>query len=343
MDVRVSLLSTLSRALAPSGFEDRVRNLIADELTSMGYEPNVDRLGNLYVTLGEKRPLMVVAAHMDEVGFVVRYVEDSGFLRLTALGGVNASVAQGHEVVVLGGKGEVEGIIGSTPPHLQTGVQQKEVTVDDLFVDVCASSREEVLSRGVTIGSPVCFAPRFVDWGDCVAGKALDDRVGCYVLLEALREGVNPSVGTVVAAFTVQEETGLRGALALAHKFDPDYAVALEGTIANDVPGTPPDRVVTRMGLGPALRVMDRTIVASVELLNHLKSLAENAGVPYQLQISPYSGTDAGGFTHHGAASTAVSVPVRYIHSPVSVAKKSDIEHAVAIVKMLVENPWPRR
>lgn len=332
-------LARLVRALGPSGFEDRVRAVIAEEVASMGFDARVDGLGNLYVALGSGRPMLVLAAHMDEVGFVVRHVEDSGFLRLAALGGITASAVQGHEVVVLGEKGDVPGILGATPPHLRE--QQRELTVEDLYADIGASSAEEAARAGVGVGSPVAFAPRFSDWGEYVAGKALDDRVGCYALLEALRGSSGPRVGTVVVAFTVQEEVGLRGASALAHELKPDYAVAVEGTIANDTPGTPPDRVVTRVGRGPAIRVMDRSIVASQRLVKHVRSLAEGLGLPYQLQLSPYSGTDAGGFVHAGAAATAVSVPVRYIHSPVSLAKKSDVDHTVQLLRALIENPPP--
>ncbi|MEZ0345211.1 MAG: M42 family metallopeptidase [Infirmifilum sp.] len=339
--MNIELLASLSRELGPPGFEARVRELIAAELRGMGFEPSVDRVGNLYLTFGEGRPVVVVAAHMDEVGFLVRHIEDSGFLRVAALGGVSAGSLQGHAVTVMGSKGTVPGVIGSTPPHLQSGAPPREPTVEDLFIDIGAPSRDEVLARGVSIGTPATFAPRFEDWGGYIAGKALDDRVGCFALIEALRGYRGPEVGTVVVAFTVQEEVGLRGALALAHRFEPDYAVAVEGTIANDVPGTPPDRVVTKVGQGPALRVMDRTVVASEGLLSHIRRLAERAGIPYQLQISPYSGTDAGGFLHVGAAATAISVPVRYIHSPVSVAGKSDVQHTIELLRELLESPWP--
>ena len=334
-----SLLSRLARALGPPGFENRVRAVIAEELAKVGYEAKTDAVGNLYVTLGSGRPLLVLAAHMDEVGFLVRHVEDSGFLRVVALGGVNAAVAQGHEVVAMGEKGDVPGIVGATPPHLREG-QPRELTVEDLYVDVGASSAEEVARLGVGVGTPVAFAPSFSDWGEYVVGKALDDRVGCYALLETLRGCGGPERGTVVVAFTVQEEVGLRGASALAHELKPDYAIAVEGTIANDTPGTPPDRVVTRVGRGPAIRVMDRTIVASQKLLKHVKGLAEKLGVPHQLQLSPYSGTDAGGFAQVGAAVTAVSVPVRYIHAPISLAKKSDIDYVVSLLRAVIENPW---
>lgn len=339
--MNASRLSKLVRALGPSGFEERVKALIVEELAGMGYEAKTDAVGNVYVALGSGRPLLALAAHMDEVGFLVRHVEESGFLRVVALGGVNAASAQGHEVVVMGEKGEVPGIVGVTPPHLREA-QPRELTVEDLYVDVGAASAEEAARAGVSVGAPVAFAPSFSDWGEYVSGKALDDRVGCYALLEVLRECSWPERGTVVFAFTVQEEVGLRGASALAHELKPDYAIAVEGTIANDTPGTPPDRVVTRVGKGPAIRVMDRTIIASQKLLKHVKGIAEKLGVPHQLQLSPYSGTDAGSFAQVGSAATAVSVPVRYIHAPVSLAKKSDIDYAVSLLKAIVEDPWPQ-
>lgn len=339
--VNVSLLASLAETPGPSGFESRVKELIARELAEIGYNTTTDHVGNLYVTLGKGRPMLVIAAHMDEVGLLVKYIEDNGFLRVVALGGLTPNTIQGCEVTIMGEKGDLPGIIGATPPHVKESVP-RELTVDDLYIDIGAASRDDAFQKGITVGSPVAFSVRLKDWGEFIASKALDDRIGCYALLETLKEAEEPEKGTVVVAFTVQEEVGLRGASALAHWLEPDFAVAVEGTIANDTPGTPADRVVTRIGLGPALRVMDRTILASQSLLNHIKQLAANAGVPYQLQISPYSGTDAGGFLHRGVAVTAISVPVRYIHAPVSLAKKFDVDNTVLLVKELLNNPWPR-
>ncbi|MEM1509785.1 MAG: M20/M25/M40 family metallo-hydrolase [Thermofilaceae archaeon] len=339
--MNISLLASLAEIPGPSGFESRVKEFIVRKLAEIGYNATTDHVGNLYVTLGRGRPMLVIAAHMDEVGLLVKYVEDSGFLRIVALGGLIPNTIQGCEVTIMGEKGDLPGVIGATPPHVKEGVP-RELTVDDLYIDIGASSREEAFHRGVTVGSPVAFSVRLKDWGDFVASKALDDRIGCYTLLEALKEAEEPEKGTIVVAFTVQEEVGLRGASALAHWLEPDFAIAVEGTIANDTPGTPADRVVTRIGLGPALRVMDRTILASQSLLNHVKQLAVNAKVPYQLQISPYSGTDAGGFLHRGAAITAISVPVRYIHAPVSLVKKCDVDNTVSLIKELLNNPWPK-
>ncbi len=339
--MNTQLLSKLVNAPAPSGFEDAVRDIIVEELAEMGFEPQTDQLGNTYVVLGEGRPLMLLAAHMDEVGFMVTSIDQAGFLRITPLGGLRASTLPGTEVVVLAGEKLLPGIIGAEPPHTARG-QQQEVTFDSLYVDIGASSQEEAASMGVEKGTPLTFVGNFRDWGRHVSGKALDDRLGCYVLLEALRGAEPPPSGSIAVAFTVQEEVGTRGAAALASLLRPNFGVSVEGTIANDIPGVGETKRVTRMGGGAAIRLMDRTILASPRLVRHLRGLASEVGVEYQLQLSPYSGTDAGRFLLEGAETAGVAVPARYIHSPVALALKSDIEATVALLRALLRDPWPR-
>ncbi|MEM0335276.1 MAG: M42 family metallopeptidase [Thermofilum sp.] len=336
----MSLLSRLVNAPAPSGFEERVREIIFEELEEMGFEPVVDSLGNVYVILGDGRPLMVIAAHMDEVGFVVRHIDEKGFLRVAPLGGVSPEVALGKEVIVMGAKEDVFGVFGAQPPHGK-GSAQVPLAFEDLFIDIGASSREEAHAMGVNVGTPVSFVGNYREAGGRVIGKALDDRVGCYALLEALRNAKAVEEGSVAVAFTVQEEVGLRGASVLAHELEPNYAIAVEGTIANDIPGVPEDRSITVTGKGPAIRVVDRGIIASTRLVSHIRQLAEERSIPYQLQVSPYSATDSGSFITRGAETSAISVPVRYIHTPASVAFKKDIDLAVQLLRLIIENPWP--
>jgi len=336
--IDVQLLSKLVNAPAPSGFEDMVRGIIVEALEDAGFEPQSDQLGNTYVVLGEGRPLMILAAHMDEVGFIVRYVDERGFLRIIPLGGVRAQMLPGSEVVVIGEK-LIPGIIGSEPPH--TGGQAQQVTFENLYVDIGVSSREEAEELGVKPGTPLTFAGNFRDWGRRVSGKALDDRIGCYALIEALRGASAPATGSVVVAFTVQEEVGTRGAAALASSLNPNFGVAVEGTIANDTPGVAEDKIVTRLGGGAAIRLLDRSMIASRRLAGHLVELAESNSIRYQVQVSPYGGTDAGRFLVAGAETAGVSVPSRYIHSPVSLADKLDVEEAVKLLRLVMENPWP--
>jgi len=335
----IEILRKLSSVPGPSGFESRIRALISDLLTEWGFHYEVDRLGNLYVKVGEGRPVTAIAAHMDEVGFIVRHVTRDGFLRVAPLGGINPSAAIGSQVVVLGRKRDLYGVVGATPPHLLKNAEQRQVSIEDLFVDIGALSHEEVLKAGVTVGTPIAFWAEFHDLGSCVAGRAFDDRAGCAVLLEALKRAGGPRCGTVFVVFTVQEEVGLIGSSAAAQRIMPDCAVAVEGTIASDVPGVPEHEWVTRLGSGPAIRVMDKTLVACSQLVEHIRSLAESHGIPYQLQLSPKSGTDAGSFVRIGAASTAVSVPCRYVHSPVAVASKSDLENTASLLRLLIDSP----
>lgn len=335
-----SLLQKLVNALGPSGFEEQVREVIIKTLEALGYEPIVDSIGNVYVILGEGKPSIVLAAHMDEVGVMARFVDENGFIRFVPLGGLNPLSIIGHEVILLGEKGEVRGVVGSNPPHVQ-GQAQPVPSIEDLFIDVGAASRQEVQELGIAPGTPGTFSPNFKENEKLVFGKALDDRLGCYVLLKALEEATPSGNGSVVIAFTVQEEVGLRGASVLAKNIEPNFAIAIEGTIANDVPFSTPDKVVTRIGGGPALRVMDRSIIGSSRLLAHVKGLLAKRSLPYQLQLSPYSATDSGSFALWGAEATAISIPVRYIHAPISIALKSDIELTVEALKAVINNPFP--
>ncbi len=333
----VRLLGELSEANGAPGFEDQVRELIAREVEGHVDELRVDRLGNLVAVKGEGRPRVMVAAHMDEVALMVRHVEDSGFIKFVALGGVSPHVLVGQEVVVEGSRGRVYGVVGSRPPHLRD--QAKELRIDDLYIDVGAESRDEVRELGVGVGDFAFFSSNFRVLGDdCVMGKAFDDRVGCAVLIEVLK-GLGELEGSVHGVFTVQEEVGCRGAAVAAYAIEPDVAVVLEGTIAADTPDVPAFKAVTRLGAGPAVRVMDASMIADRRLLKFVVSVAEELGIPYQLQISPTSGTDAGRIhlARAGAPSTVISVPCRYIHSPRSIARLSDIERTIELVRAVVE------
>ncbi len=331
----INLLKELSETVGPPGFEDRVRGVILRELSEIGYRYHIDNIGNVYVKIGEGKPVTLVTAHMDEIGFITRYVTDSGFIKVTNLGGVNIQASIGREVVVMARRRDIYGVIGSTPPHLLR--DQKKLTIGDLFVDIGVSTREEAENLGVEPGTPITYRGYFRDLGDSVIGKAFDDRVGCFVLLEALRRCSPRGEGTFYIAFTVQEEVGTRGASAIAHRVMPDYGIAIEGTIANDVPGVQAEEWVTQLGRGPALRVMDATIIGERKLVEKIREVAESNGIRYQLQLSPRSGTDAARFILAGAAATAISVPIRYIHSQVSLARKKDIEETIRLLRALLE------
>lgn len=339
----IELLQRLSEAFGPSGFEDEVREIVTAVVTPLVDDVRVDRLGNVIATKrGRRAQVLLLDAHMDEVGFLVAYIESEGFLRLSPLGGWDARVLPAHAVTVAGRDGrKVRGVIGSLPPHVTSESERsKAFKLEELFVDVGAGSRAEAEDLGIEVGSP-CVAgypfERLSD--DLVMGKAFDDRAGCTVavgVLDSLRETETDL--TVVCAFTTSEELGLRGARTVANQVAPDIAIALEGTTAVDIPGVIGARRLASMGSGPAVTVADRSIVASRQIVTLLEEVAAKSGIPYQRKLPGGGGTDAGAIQTAGAGALVgvVSVPCRYIHAPFSLLRPSDLEAAVRLVTAFV-------
>ncbi|MCI0634781.1 MAG: M42 family metallopeptidase, partial [Actinobacteria bacterium] len=315
------LLRRLSEAFGPSGFEDEVRDILTEVVTPLVDEIRVDKLGNLIATKrGRSDRVLLLDAHMDEVGFLVSYIEDNGFLRLHPLGGWDARVLPAHAVTVKGRDGQrIRGVIGTLPPHITAEAERSKAhRLEDLFVDIGASSRAAAESLGVEVGSPCAPGYPFEQLDDdLVMGKAFDDRAGCTVavgVLDALRD--HESDMTLVCAFPVSEELGLRGAQTVAHQIRPDVALALEGTTAVDVPGVGGARKLASMGAGPAVTIADRSIVASRQVLTLLEEVAAKEDIPYQRKLPGGGGTDAGAIqtSGDGVLVGVVSVPCRYIH-----------------------------
>ncbi len=335
----VEVLRALSEAFGPSGFEDEVRGQIRQMVEPLVDEVAVDTLGNLIATKrGSGDRTLMLDAHMDEIGFMVTWVEDGGFLRFTTIGGWDARIVPAHAVTIRTDHGTyVRGMIGTAPPHiLRPEDRDKPFKIEDLFIDVGARSAEEVTAMGIRIGSPAVISYGFQRLGeDVVMGKAFDDRAGCAVVvraLEALRD--ETTAVTVVAAFTVQEEVGLRGAQTAAYHIDPDIAIALEGTIAADMPGVPAARQPTRQGQGPSIRIMDSGMIGMPRVIRALAETAEQESIRFQYQVPAPGGTDAGAIhrSRAGVLAGAVSLPCRYIHSPYATLRLSDLEEAVRLI-----------
>lgn len=339
----VELLERLSNAHGAPGHEDEVRGLIRETVEPWVDEVRADALGNLIVTKrGRRDDVLLLDAHMDEVSFLVSYVTDDGFLRLTPLGGWDARVLPAHAVTVICRDGaKARGVIGSLPPHVLSESDRKQaVKIEQLFVDVGASSRDEVEAMGIDVGSPCVPAYPFERLGDdLVMGKAFDDRAGCTVALKTLEALSDADLDlTVVAAFTTSEEVGLRGARTAAFQIAPKVALALEGTTATDVPGVEGPKRASSMGKGPAITVADRSLVANPGVVRLLEELATKEGVPHQRKLPGFGGTDAGAIhtTGAGALCGVVSVPCRYIHTPLSLLRPSDLEATVRLTTAFV-------
>jgi len=336
-------LEPLSNAVGVSGAEEEVRQIIRDALGDHVDEMREDALGNLLVlkrgTGPEPRPRVMLAAHMDEVGMmVVGYTGDGG-LKFRAVGGLDARVLAGAQVQV--GPDHIPGIIGLKPIHLLERDERERIPkIENLVIEIGASSKDEA-KKAVRLGERATFLTRYQELGPTVTGKAFDDRAGCAVLIELLQG--EPLPFDLYGAFTVQEEVGLRGARVAAYAIEPDAAFVLEGTIADDLPRKEDVSPTTALGKGPAITVMDRSFIADKRLLRLLFDTAEALGIPTQIKQPGIGGTDAGAIhiTREGIPSAAVSVPCRYIHSPVAMLNLTDFQQTVRLMRAALERWTP--
>ncbi|MFC1714264.1 M42 family metallopeptidase [Candidatus Poribacteria bacterium] len=325
------LLEKLSNAAGVSGYETEIRQVIRDELSSHVDELYTDSIGNLFaVKKGDTgSPKVMVAAHMDEVGLFIDSVDGNGFVKFRKIGGIDDRVLLSQRVYI--GEKKSPGVVGVKPIHLKKPSDRgKVVGSDDMFIDVGAASKEEG-EKVAKAEDTAIFATKFSQSGDILRGKAFDDRAGCGVLIELLKKS-HPF--TLYGAFTVQEELGLRGARIAAYALDPDYGFALEGTTAGDTPTKRDVSPSTNMGAGPAITIMDRSFVSNRRLVDLLVDTAKKEEIPYQFKRTITGGTDAGAIhqARGGVPSVTVSVPVRYIHAPVSMMRLSDFENTVELM-----------
>lgn len=324
-------LERLSNACGVTGRESEVRELMVQLMKPFADEIVVDKLENVIaIKKGKKNSAKIMlAAHMDEVGLMVKTITKEGFLQFTKMGGIDDRILPAQKVVVLSRKGALPGIIGSKPPHIQKEEERKKIIAsDELFIDVGAESKEDALALGVSIGDPVAFDIKYVRLGrDVVMGKAFDNRAGCVTMIEALRM-LEKTNCTVCAVGTVQEEVGLRGAGTAAFGVDPDVAIALDVTISGDVPGVRELDTSVKMGKGPALTISDTGLITHPKVLRWLIDSAEEEKIPFQLESGLLGSTDAARIylTRQGILSGSISIPTRYIHSPVGMLSLKDIE-----------------
>lgn len=327
------MLKKLTDAFGVSGYEKEVRDVIKDEVKDSG-EVFVDKLGNLIVHKKGNGKKVMLAAHMDEVGFIVTTIKDDGRIKFAPVGGIDARILVSKRVVF--GRTKVKGVIGYKPIHLQSeGERNDPVNVKDLFIDIGATSKDEVL-KSIKPGDYATFESEYVEMVKYIKAKALDDRVGCAILIDILKENYNLDLYCV---FTVQEEVGLRGATVAAYKIEPEIGLVIEGTTCADFVKDDKD-FVTETGKGPAISVMDSSSITNEKLLNRILKVAEENGIPYQIRRGNVGGNDAGAIhkTKSGIITASISVPTRYIHSPISMVHKDDYEYTLKLVKKVLES-----
>ncbi len=346
-DEALSFLKELCEAFGPPGFEDEVLRMVKEYGSRFADEVKRDNLGSLILVKGgsSSGPKVLIAGHADEVGFIVTGITKEGYVKFHALGGWWDQVLLSQRVVIKTRKGLVHGVIASKPPHLLKDEERNKVVKRDaMFIDVGATSKEEVEQLGVRIGDPIAPWSPFMKsaTGKTVMGKAFDDRLGVFMALEVmryLRESGAEHPNTLYVAATVQEEVGLRGASTTSWVVDPDVALVAEVDVAGDVPGISPYEAPTSLGKGPSIVTYDASMIPNQRLKEFVISVAEEAKIPYQLSLVPRGGTDAGRFHLYrtGRPSIVIGVPTRHIHSHVGVCCVSDLENAVRLLVEVVK------
>jgi len=342
MMVLADTLEKLSNACGVAGREEEVRSLMKNFLKPHMDEVKEDKLGNVIgIRKGKKGASKVMlAAHMDEIGLLVKTISKEGFVQFAKIGGIDDRILLTQKVIIHTEKGPLHGIIGSKPPHIQKEEERKKViTYDELFVDIGAESQEEAKRMGVKIGDPVGFDVKFAKVGkNAVIGKAFDDRVGCAVMAEATKR-LEKTECTVYAVGTVQEEVGLRGATTAAFGIYPDVGIALDVTIAGDVLGVKEFEAPIKLRKGPSLTIADYGLIAHPKVLRLLIDAAEENRIPYQLETGLPGATDASSIslTKEGVPSGVISIPTRYIHSPACLLSLEDAENAVRLTVAAVQ------
>lgn len=339
----MKLLKELCESSGVPGREDRLRKIVHRELKPLVDEITVDGLGNLIAKKkakkGKKPKKLMIAAHLDEIGFVVSHIEDKGLLRLVPLGGHDPRNMMAQRVTVAGNKRDYTGLLypGVKPPHIQTDDDRKKsLNISDFFVDLYMPA--EKVKEEIELGAMVTLQRDFLEIGQGVSCKALDDRLSVYVMIEAMKAAKSFAFETYAVA-TVQEEVGLRGAQVSAFHIDPDVGVALDITLAADIPGVPAHEQVTRLGEGAAIKIQDSSFISHPGLVAFMKAMAKKRKIPYQMEILPRGGTDAGSIQRirGGVPVITLSVPTRYVHTSIELADTGDIQATINLLAAFLE------
>ena len=342
MKTNIPLLKSICEIAGAPGFESRIRNLVKSEIEAYCDSIEIDNMGNLIaIKKGSKNPdgkKVMVAAHMDEIGFIVSHIDDNGFVRFQPLGGFDPKTLTAQRVIIHG-KEDVIGVMGSKPIHVMTPDERNKVAkMSDYFIDMGMS--KEAVEKVVAVGDPITRERGLIEMGDCVNCKSIDNRVSVYILIETLKQLKDISYD-LYATFTVQEEVGLRGADVASHSINPDFGIALDTTIAYDLPGSTPHEQVTALGEGTAIKILDAMTICDTRMVKFLRETADNKKIKWQSEILVAGGTDTASLQRkgkNGSISGAISIPTRHLHQVIEMAHKEDIIGSINLLKSAVEN-----
>jgi endoglucanase len=340
MALNEALFKRLAETPGVPGREERVREVAREQLAELTDAVTTDALGNVIGTRrGRDDVRVMVAAHMDEIGFLVKHIDERGFLRLQPLGGLSPLTMAAQRVLVTTEDGATyRGALQlarrmAPPAPGETPAAPKH---EDFFVDLGLPA--DTVKAAVRVGDFVTMDRTFEKIGDHYLSKAIDDRVGLFVMFEALR-ALRAHEATIYAVATVQEEVGLRGATASGYALDPTVMIAVDDTPARDYPGNEPQDAITRLGAGAAIKLMDGSLICHPLLVRHFRAIAEREGIPHQLEILPFGGTDAGGVQRQrgGVPAITLSIPCRYVHTVNEMVSASDVQACITLLARYLE------
>lgn len=342
MKLNIPLLSEICETPGAPGHEQRIREVVIREIKSLVDEFSIDNMGNVIaIKKGKKRKKVMITAHMDEIGFIVRHIDDKGFLRFLPLGGFDPKTLTAQRVIVHGKK-DIVGVMGCKPVHLMSAAEKgQKLQLSDFYIDTGLPKKE--VDKIVYQGATVTRERKLIEMGECINCKSLDNRLSVFILIEMLRELKNKKPAyDIYATFTVQEEVGIRGAMTAALSADVDFGINLDVTIAYDLPDAKPEEVITKLGEGTAIKIMDTSIICDYRMVEFMKQTAKKKKIDYQLELLSGGGTDSAGIQrmtpNGGAIVGALSIPTRHVHQVIEMSHKKDIRDTIDLLKACVND-----
>lgn len=333
---KISLLNKVCTIPGAPGFEQPIRKFIIDTVTPYVDEVKIDAMGSVHaIKHGTSDKKVMIAAHMDEISFIVTHIDDNGFIKFHTLGGFDPKTLTAQRVFIHG-KEDVIGVMGTKPIHVMTPEERtKAPKITDYFIDT--GLPVEKVNELISVGDPITREREFIEMGTMANCKSLDNRVSVFILLETLeRLKGKQTDATIYGVFTVQEEIGLRGAIAAASGVNPDYAINLDVTLAFDLPGAQPHEKCTSLGDGTAIKVLDGMTVCDYRMVNFMKEVAKNKEIKYQLEVLTAGGTDTAGMQRHangGSIAGGISIPCRYLHQVIEMVDTRDVEASIDLLE----------
>ena len=338
--INTKLLAQICEESGPPGREQKIREIVTKELTQYVDSIKTDNLGNLIVLKrGKKKKKVMIAAHMDEIGFIVTHIDERGFVYFHTLGGFDPKTLTAQRVIIHGNQ-DVLGVMGSKPIHLMTPEDRKKPpAIKDYFIDTGMSAQE--LKQKISVGDSITRERKLVEMGENLNCKSLDNRISVYILVEMFKEMKKPPPYDVYGVFTVQEEVGIRGAKVASMEINPDFGFGLDTTIAWDTPGSTEQERVSSLGEGACIKIMDSSTLCDYRMVSYMKEIAKKKKIKYQLEILPAGGTDTAGIQRMnpgGSIAGAISVPTRHIHQVIEMVNKKDVRNSIDLLRGCVEN-----